>query len=126
MTEIQMRPKNESVSDRPHDPESDRVVALPNTGRKRRRYGGALLGGAALLLLVGGLGTGAWRHYQAEREVAATAQRSRTLVPDVRVATVRAGDSKISATLPATTIPELDRQLSCPSVKRFCRGRFGT
>jgi RND family efflux transporter MFP subunit len=103
MTEIHMLPKNEGVRDRPHDLEADRVVALPNTGRKRRRYGGALLGGAALLLLVGGLGTGAWRHYQAELDVAATTKRSQTRVPDVRVATVRASDSKISATLPATT-----------------------
>jgi len=103
MTEIHMLPKNEGVRDRLHDLEADRVVALPNTGRKRRRYGGALLGGAALLLLVGGLGAGAWRHYQAELDVAATTKRSQTRVPDVRVATVRASDSKISATLPATT-----------------------
>src|ERR1700731_3360652 len=103
MTEIHLRPKNEGVRDRP-DPEADRVVALPGTGgKRRRRYGGALLGGIALLLLFGGLGAGAWRHYQAELEVAATAQRSRTLVPSVRVAAVRASDSKITVTLPATT-----------------------
>jgi len=51
-----------------------------------------------LLALVGGLGTGAWRHYQAELAVAATAQRSRSLIPDVRVATVRSSDSKITVT----------------------------
>ena len=103
MTEIRARPKNEGVKER-LDPEVDRVVALPNIARKRRRrYGGALLGGSALLLLLGGLGTGAWRHYQAELEVAATAQQSRTFVPDVRVAAVRASDSKITVTLPATT-----------------------
>src|SRR5712692_8393592 len=97
MTEIRVRPKNEEdVQDR-LDPEADRVVALPNVTRKRRRrYGGALLGGGALLLLLGGLGIGGWRHYQAGLEVAATAQQSRTLVPDVRVAAVRASDSKIT------------------------------
>ena len=102
MTEIRVRPKSEDVKDRP-DSEIDRVVALPNAPRKRRRYGGALLGGCALLLLVGGLGTGVWRHYQAGLEVAATAQQSRTFVPDVRAAAVRASDSKITVTLPATT-----------------------
>jgi multidrug efflux pump subunit AcrA (membrane-fusion protein) len=56
-----------------------------------------------LLLLVGALGTGAWRHHQAELEVAATLQRRETMVPSVRVAAVRASDSKIAITLPATT-----------------------
>jgi multidrug efflux pump subunit AcrA (membrane-fusion protein) len=103
MTEIRLQPKNENVEDRP-DPESDRVVALPNPGRKRRRrYGGALFGGSALLLLLGGLGIGGWRHYQAGLEVATIAQQSRALVPDVRVAAVRASDSKITVSLPATT-----------------------
>ncbi len=103
MTEIRVRPKSEDVKDRP-DPETDRVVTLPNAApKRRRRYGGALLGGSALLLLVGGLGTGVWRHYQAGLEVAATAQQSRTFVPDVRVAAVRGSGSKITVTLPATT-----------------------
>ena len=100
MTEIAMRPKSEDVQDR-LDPESDRVVALPR--KRRRRYGGALLGGGALLLLVGGVGTGAWRHYQAALDVAATVEQSRTLVPRVRVAAIRASDDKITITLPATT-----------------------
>jgi RND family efflux transporter MFP subunit len=103
MTEIQVRPKHEDVQNR-LDPEADRVVALPDAARKRpRHYGGALLGASALLLLVGGVGTGGWRHYQADLAVAATVQQGRTLVPDVRVATVRASDGKITVTLPATT-----------------------
>ena len=97
MTE--MRVKNEE--DR-LDPETDRVIALP-ARKRRRRYGGALLSGSVLLLLVGGLGIGGWRHYQAGLDVAATAQQNRTLVPDVRVAAVRASDSKITVSLPATT-----------------------
>ncbi len=103
MTEIRVRPKSEDVKDRP-DSETDRVVTLPNAApKRRRRYGGALLGGCALLLLLGGLATGGWRHYQAGLAVAATAQQGRTFVPDVRVAAVRASDSKITVTLPATT-----------------------
>jgi RND family efflux transporter MFP subunit len=103
MTEIRVRPKDENIEDRP-DSKDDRVVALPNQGRKRRRgYGGALLGGGVLLLLLGGLGIGGWHHYQAGLEVAATAQQSKTFVPEVRVAAIRASDSKIIVSLPATT-----------------------
>ena len=102
MTEMRVRPKSEDVQDLP-DSETGRVVDLPKVARKRRGYGGALLGGGVLLLLLGGLGLGGWRHYQAGLELAAAAQASRTLVPDVRVAAVRAGDSKITITLPATT-----------------------
>ena len=50
MSEIRVRPKNDDVQDR-LEPETDRVVALPNVPRKRRLgYGGALFGGSALLL----------------------------------------------------------------------------
>jgi RND family efflux transporter MFP subunit len=104
MTEIHVLPKKEGGQDRT-DPETDRVVALPKAAppRRRRRYGGALLGAAALLLLVGGLGIGGWRHYQGRLALAATARQGRTAVPDVNVAVVRASDSKINVTLPATT-----------------------
>jgi RND family efflux transporter MFP subunit len=103
MTRTGAQPKDENVQDRP-DPETDRVIALPKAApKRRRRYGGALLGGGALLLLAGGLGMGGWRHYQAGLGVAATEQQSRTFVPDVRVAAVRASSDKINVTLPATT-----------------------
>jgi RND family efflux transporter MFP subunit len=102
MTEIRLRPKNEVVRDQP-DPEIDRVVTLPNAVPKRRGYGGALFGASALLLLAGGLALGGWRHFQTGLEVAATEQQSRTLVPDVRVATIRASAGKMSVSLPATT-----------------------
>jgi RND family efflux transporter MFP subunit len=103
MTDIRVRPRNDGGTDRP-DPQSDRVVPLPNTVRKpKRSHGGALLGGAALLLLVGGLALGGWRHYQARLAVATTAREERTFVPDVRVAAVRAADGTIRVSLPATT-----------------------
>lgn len=104
MSEVHERPQKESVQDR-LEPTTARVVApLDTVPKRRRRYGGALLGGGALLLLLGGLGLGAWRHYHAGLEVAAFAEQSRTLVPDVRVATVRASDSTMNVTLPATTL----------------------
>jgi RND family efflux transporter MFP subunit len=104
MTETGVRPKREMVQDRV-DPNIDRVVALPNAAppRQRRRYGGAMFGATALLLLLGGLGIGGWRHYQAELAVAATMHRNRSAVPEVRLAAVRASDSKITVSLPATT-----------------------
>jgi RND family efflux transporter MFP subunit len=103
MTEIRVQPKNENVEDSV-DSVADRVVALPNRERKGRLgYGSALFGGSALLLLLGALGIGGLRHYQAGLEVAATTQQNRTFVPDVRVAAVRASDSKITVSLPATT-----------------------
>jgi RND family efflux transporter MFP subunit len=103
MSEIRLWPTKDAVQER-LDAESDRVIALPDVGRKRRRrYGGALFGAGALLLLLGGLGIGVWRHYQAALAVAAAAQQSRDLVSAVRVAAVRASDSKINVTLPATT-----------------------
>jgi RND family efflux transporter MFP subunit len=103
MSEVRVRPDSEAVQAR-LDPETDRVVELPNVARKRRpRYGGVLFGGIALLLLLGGIGAGGWRHFQADRAVAITAQQARSFVPEVRVAAVRASDRKISVTLPATT-----------------------
>src|SRR5580693_340038 len=102
MTKVRERAEVDGVQDR-RDPETDRVVALPNPARKPRRYGGALLGAGALLLLIGGLGIGGWRHYQAELDAAATAQRIKNFVPEVRVAAVRDSGSKITVSLPATT-----------------------
>jgi RND family efflux transporter MFP subunit len=100
MSEISELPKLDHVRER-RDSETDRVVPLPNRTRKRpRRYGGALLGAGALLLLAGGLGLGAFRHYQAE--LALTAD-DKPVVPEVRVAAVRASDGKITVNLPATT-----------------------
>ena len=103
MSEVRVRPDSEAVQAR-LDPATDRVVELPNVARKRRpRYGGVLFGGIALLLLLGGIGAGGWRHFQADRAVAVTAQQARSFVPEVRVAAVRASDRKIPVTLPATT-----------------------
>jgi RND family efflux transporter MFP subunit len=104
MTETSVRPKREIVQDR-LDPDTDRVITLPKAAppRQRRRYGGALFGATALFLLLGGLAMGGWRHYRAELAVLATAQESKTAVPEVRVGTVRASDSKITVSLPATT-----------------------
>jgi RND family efflux transporter MFP subunit len=101
MNEIHVLPKKANVQDRV-DPGTDRAPDKTETPQRRSR-GGMLFGSIALLLLVGGLAIGGWRHYQAERAVAATQHQAETAVPNVRVAAVRAGESKITVTLPATT-----------------------
>jgi RND family efflux transporter MFP subunit len=101
MNEIHVLPKKANVQDR-IDPDTDRAPDKTETPQRRSR-GGMLFGSIALLLLVGGLAVGGWHHYQAERAVAATQHEAETAVPNVRVAAVRAGDSKITVTLPATT-----------------------
>jgi RND family efflux transporter MFP subunit len=98
MSEISELPKRDEVQGRR---DSDRVVPLPNRSRQRpRRYGGALLGAGALLVLAGGLGLGGFRHYQAGLALAAD---DKPVIPEVRVAAVRASDGKITVSLPATT-----------------------
>jgi len=73
---------------------------------RRRLYGGALFGGNCVAVARRwGWSGGAWRHYQAEtRRRSDRATRAGALFPDVRVATVRASDSKnLPSRLPATT-----------------------
>jgi RND family efflux transporter MFP subunit len=103
MNEIHVLPKKADVQDRV-DSDSGRAPPAGKTDSpQRRNRGGVLVGSAALLLLLGGLAIGGWRHYEAERALAATMEHARTAVPEVRVAAVRASDSKITVTLPATT-----------------------
>ena len=101
MTEIDVRPDQTLHRlDRPGDASGP---LLRSEGRPNRRSGAPVFGSVALLLLVGGLVVGGWRHYEAGRELAAAVEQAGMSVPDVRVATVRAGNSKIDVTLPATT-----------------------
>ncbi|WP_029078350.1 efflux RND transporter periplasmic adaptor subunit [Bradyrhizobium sp. th.b2] len=101
MTEIDVRP-HENFGDL-EAPGTATGPVLRTEGKPERRSGTAIFGATVLLLLAGGLGAGGGRHYQAEREVAATAAQARTFVPDVRVASVRASDGTEKVTLPATT-----------------------
>jgi len=103
MSDVRVRTNSDGVSERP-DAENCRIVELPGKdARPRRRHGGAWLGGAVLLILAGGLGIGVWRHDQAARDLAATAEEIRTAIPEVRVATVHPSSDVIKVTLPATT-----------------------
>jgi len=103
MSDVRVRTNSQEVSESP-DAESCRILELPSKdARPRRRYGGAWFGGAMLLLLIGGLGVGGWRHYQAARDLALSAEQIKTAVPEVRVATVQASADLMKVTLPATT-----------------------
>lgn len=65
---------------------------------------GRLFGFAVLVVLLVGLSYGAWRNYAQDQQVTETAQKSRDLVPSLRVAKVKASDPIIDVTLPATTL----------------------
>lgn len=103
MSDVRVRTNSDGIDERP-DTEIGRIVELPGKEvRPRRRRGGAWLGGAVLVLLAGGVGVGGWRHYQAARDLAVSAEQTRAAIPEVRVATVRASGDLIKVTLPATT-----------------------
>src|SRR6202161_1946708 len=69
----------------------------------RRHWRGRLPVLGVVLLLVTALAFGAWSHYEQHRQVIATAEQSRDLVPEVRVASVQPGDGIQIVSLPATT-----------------------
>src|ERR1700730_13727126 len=76
----------------------DKTGAAPRRADRRRW---TVLG--LVLVLMTTLALGAWSHYAQHRQVIATAEQSRDLVPEVRVASVQPGDSIQIASLPATT-----------------------
>jgi RND family efflux transporter MFP subunit len=85
-------------------PQTDRTDA----GSRR---GTGLLALGAFLVLAAGLALGASRAYLQHREVMATTQQQRDLVPTVRVATVEASPGTASVTLPATTVAFADANI---------------
>jgi RND family efflux transporter MFP subunit len=89
----------------PEMPEADdgRVTALPLAiaqGAGRKTFRMFLV---AALLVGGGVAFGMWRRSLAEAEVNATSEQRRSIVPSVRVATVRASDGMTTVLLPAST-----------------------
>src|SRR5258708_40000372 len=117
MNEIHLLPKNSIINDT-DEPGVDRVPDTPpGRPRKPRRFGGRLVFGAVALLLLGGLGTGAWRHYEAQLAIAATAEQNRDFAPNVRVAAVRANNGFKTGSPPAHTpaAPTVDVLARTPS-----------
>ncbi|WP_315720796.1 MULTISPECIES: efflux RND transporter periplasmic adaptor subunit [unclassified Bradyrhizobium] len=102
MSDVRVRIDGDGLNERP-DADSRLVEPQANERRPRRRHGGVWFGGAMVLLVAGGLSLGGWRHYQAARDLADSAEQARTAIPEVRVATVRASGDVMKVTLPATT-----------------------
>src|SRR5437868_814165 len=85
-------------------PEHSRDAQRPSTEHDRHSGSGRrFLGLGAVLLLFGALAFGVWRHYTRHVEVTVIAEQHHEFVPSVRVAVVRASDTTMSVTLPATT-----------------------
>jgi RND family efflux transporter MFP subunit len=75
------------------------------TGRATKHSrAGRLFGLAVLVVLLVGLSYGTWRNYAQNQQVMESAQKSRDLVPSLRVAKVKASNPIIDVTLPATTL----------------------
>jgi RND family efflux transporter MFP subunit len=83
----------------PRDPSTEATQAAPRRGGRMAR----LMGVGIVVILAAGIGTGAWSHLTQIRQVAATAQQQRDLVPLVRVGNVKAGSPFLVVNLPATT-----------------------
>ena len=85
------------------DTSADRAKKSEQLGVGSRRWVGRLSILGAALALATALVSGAWSHYEQQRQVIATAEQSRDLVPQVRVAAVRPSSGTEIVSLPATT-----------------------
>jgi RND family efflux transporter MFP subunit len=84
--------------------EQDRAPdEAPPTHHVRNRGRGLMWGFGLVLIVAGTLAYGARTHYAQSKEVAAIADESRNMVPQVRVETVRPSSAIDVVTLPATT-----------------------
>jgi multidrug efflux pump subunit AcrA (membrane-fusion protein) len=81
----------------------DRDAALPPAiapGAGRKTFRMFLI---AALLVGAGVAFGVWRHSLAEAEINATSEQRRSIIPAVRVTTIRTNDGMMMALLPAST-----------------------
>lgn len=104
MSDLETAPDSARAKGDPaSEPERIPVHAPQEPAPRRRSWSGPLFGLGVLLVLAGGVGFGARSYAAREDDVAATAAWHRNLVPDVRVATVKASDGYSTVDLPATT-----------------------
>jgi RND family efflux transporter MFP subunit len=101
--EIEGQHHRDIADDEPVAPRN-RSGRAPAQTQARNAYGRWLFAAAAMLPLAGGVAFGARQHYAAQREVMTFARERHDFVPTVRVAQVRASDSTITITQPATTL----------------------
>jgi RND family efflux transporter MFP subunit len=80
------------------------AVIAPRVARAHGRTRHILIGGAILLMMIAALVFGATQLMANTRQAIATNAATRSFVPNVRVATVKASDDTLAVTLPATTL----------------------
>jgi RND family efflux transporter MFP subunit len=105
MIDIEDLPPKDEQDDQPRPATGVRPGSSQASSHKAIRPRGFwLLGLGALLPLAVGVAYGASQHNVQNRQVMRTTEQRRDLVPTVRVAQVRAADSEITVSLPATTL----------------------
>jgi RND family efflux transporter MFP subunit len=82
----------------------DHAIEQPPPDRRSRGSGRWLIGFGVMLMLIGALAFGAWRHFEQNRQVAATAEQQAAFVPNVRVEQVARKRGRLHVTLPGTTL----------------------
>jgi RND family efflux transporter MFP subunit len=87
----------------PSEPQPGLDVRVPKDTEAYNRMG-RRVGLVVLLVLLAGLAFGAWRAYEQNQAVLATAKQHRDFVPSLFVADVKASPAVIDRTLPATTL----------------------
>lgn len=91
--------------------ETARKPGEPPPHRVGTRNRGLLWGSGLIFFAVAMLAWGSWNHYAQSREVAAVAQQSRDMVPEVRVETVQPSGKINAVSLPATTAAFADANI---------------
>lgn len=83
--------------------ETDRKKEIAAPPAEKRRQVGRIAAVSLVLVAGAALVFGAWNHYEQRRQVLATAEQARDLVPQVRVQTIEPSDKIEVVKLPATT-----------------------
>jgi RND family efflux transporter MFP subunit len=93
------------MTDQPQAPQQHDPAPEPSqtSSPKKRGWAGRVFGVLVLLALAGGLGFGALRYTDREKQVMADAQHRQDFAPTLRVVTVEPSSESVVVSLPATT-----------------------
>ena len=106
MNELDLMPESKVRPGRPPAPASHPDIPEPPPHRLAARGGAGrrLFALAIFSIVAAALAFGVWRHFQQDREVAATAEQQATFVPSVRVEQVAQHQGTVPVSLPGTTL----------------------